>query len=68
MLKIVVSNAFSKDLKQIHKRGLLLEKLDKVIKLLQEEKDLPNSYRDHILVGNYAFCRVPYSTRLAVDL
>ncbi|WP_255265101.1 type II toxin-antitoxin system YafQ family toxin, partial [Streptococcus sobrinus] len=35
----------------MRKRGLALDKLESLIALLQAEEVLPQSYRDHALVG-----------------
>lgn len=51
MLKLVATKQFKKDLKKIRKRGLALDKLESPIALLQAEEVLPQSYRDHALVG-----------------
>ena len=53
MLKIVASNQFKKDLKLAYKRGLKLEKLNTVINILAEKKQLDSKYRDHALSGVY---------------
>ena len=53
MLKLVYSTKFKKDWKRIKKRGYNLELLDEVIKLLIEQKPLPEIYKDHYLIGNY---------------
>ncbi len=52
-LKIVVSNAFKKDLKSAKKRGLKLDKLQVIIDKLADEIPLDSKYRDHALTGNY---------------
>lgn len=53
MLKIRYTNQFKKDYKLIKKRGYDIEKLKHVIKLLIEEKPLPEKYKEHCLTGNY---------------
>lgn len=35
------------------KRGLKISLLDEVITLLSNGEDLPEKYRDHVLVGNW---------------
>lgn len=52
-LKIVVSNAFKKDLKSAKKRGLKLDKLQVIVDKLADEIPLDSKYRDHALTGNY---------------
>lgn len=53
MLDLVMSSQFKKDLKRIQKRGMDLEILKNVIRMLQEEQVLDEKYRDHALTGNY---------------
>lgn len=53
MLRIHYTNAFKKDLKLSQKRGKNIEKLKEVIYFLVEEKVLPTTYKDHMLIGNY---------------
>lgn len=57
MLKIRYQTAFKKDYKNIVKRGYDVRLLETVIGLLAEQKSLPEKYRDHSLLGNYAGCR-----------
>jgi mRNA interferase YafQ len=44
---------FKKDVKKYQYQTLVLDELDKVIKLLLAEEKLPGKYRDHSLVGDY---------------
>lgn len=53
MLQIVTTSQFRKDLKRAKKRGLNLQKLEKILNSLQREETLDDKYRDHALVGNY---------------
>ena len=53
MLKIEYHKSFKKDYKRIKKQGYSITKLETVIALLAEEQQLPESYRDHALKGNY---------------
>lgn len=53
MLKIRYSAKFKKDYKTIQKRGYDTRLLIAVIRLLAEEKRLPEKHRDHPLSGNY---------------
>ena len=48
------SARFKKGLKRAEKRGLNIEKLSNIIKMLADGKTLPPEYRDHPLTGNYA--------------
>ena len=45
---------FEKDLKRMAKRGMPLLELETVIDRLLEQTPLPEKYRDHPLVGDYA--------------
>ena len=53
MLDLIMTGQFKRDLKRIQKRGLELELLKNVIRLLLEEQILDEKYRDHALTGNY---------------
>lgn len=53
MLKIQYHSKFKKDIKVIKKRNYDLSKLEKVIEILVQEKNLPARYKDHALTGNY---------------
>ena len=50
--KIRRTNQFKKDYKTAIKRGLKIDKLDKVIGILAANGFLPLEYNDHPLVGN----------------
>ena len=54
MLEIVLSNRFRKDLKQSAKRGYKLDMLNEVVELLARREQLPDKYKDHDLMGNFA--------------
>lgn len=58
MLNLEYTNQFKKDIKKITKQGLDIEKLHKVIDILQKQEKLPAQYRDHLLVNsrNYKIC------------
>ena len=45
---------FEKDLKRMAKRGMPLRELETVIDRLLDQTPLPEKYRDHPLVGDYA--------------
>jgi len=53
MLDLVTTTQFRKDLKKLRKRGADMQKLDDVLQMLCAEKQLPERYRDHALVGDY---------------
>jgi len=52
MLDLVTTTQFRKDLKKLRKRGADMQKLDDVLQTLCAEKQLPERYRDHALVGD----------------
>lgn len=51
--RISWTSRFKKDYKLAMKRGLPIEKLDDVIRMLARGETLPASYRDHALTGNW---------------
>ena len=51
--QVIWSNQFKKDYKLAMKRGLPIEELDNVIRLLAEDNPLPEEYKDHELSGNW---------------
>ena len=53
MLDLVTTTQFRKDLRKLRKRGADMQKLDDVLQMLCVEKQLPEKYRDHALVGDY---------------
>lgn len=57
MLIVKETSQFKKDIKKISKQGLNLKELAKVVAMLREENELPHSYKDHYLIGNYKDCR-----------
>lgn len=57
MLTIKYQSKFKKDYKRIKKRGYDMQRLEEVIRLLAEEKELPSEYLDHALTGDYKGCR-----------
>ena len=57
MLTIKYQAAFKRDYKRIKKRGYNIRLLEQVIALLAEGQELPTSYRDHALTGDYSGCR-----------
>jgi mRNA interferase YafQ len=50
--KLRTTKQFEKDVKRCFKRGLPLDKLRKVMELLEKDGFLPQSYRPHLLHGN----------------
>ena len=53
MYQLDYTNAFSKDLKRIKKRGYDLSQLEYVVDKLQCSEDLEPKYKDHSLTGNW---------------
>ncbi|MBP9743615.1 MAG: type II toxin-antitoxin system YafQ family toxin [Burkholderiales bacterium] len=53
MLKIKQSNAFKRDVKKSRAQGKKFESFEEIIKLLLSGGELPVSYRNHKLSGNY---------------
>ena len=52
-MKLSQTSQFRKDVKRQLKRGKDLSKLEAAIRLILEEQELPESYRDHPLTGNW---------------
>ena len=52
--KIVATKRFEKDVKRCKKLNLPMDKLKKVILLLEEFGKLPSEYKPHKLSGQYA--------------
>ncbi len=57
MLILKTTGQFRKDLKLAKKRGYKLDLLNDVLDILQAGKALPEKFRDHSLVGQYAGVR-----------
>lgn len=57
MLSIRYVSRFKKDLKRYQHQHSTLIELNIILKLLLEEKKLPEKYRDHILMGGYTGMR-----------
>ena len=53
-MKVTQTTQFKKDIKRQRKRGKDLEKLKRVVELLIVGAELPPSFRDHPLSGNWA--------------
>jgi mRNA interferase YafQ len=53
MLQLVRKSQFKKDFTKLRSSGRDLGKLADTIRLLQNEKPLPEAMRDHQLIGNY---------------
>ena len=51
--QVIWTNQFKKDYKLAIKRGLDINKLDTVIRLLVLDEPLPETYKDHELSGNW---------------
>jgi len=57
MFEILRQTQFKKDLKLAKKQGKNLDLLKKIIALLMSGEELPQKYKDHTLIGNYANSR-----------
>lgn len=57
MLTSKFVSRFKRDIKKYQHQILVLDELDRVIKLLLAEKELPDKYRDHALSGGYVGIR-----------
>ena len=53
MLRLNASTAYKKDLKKRNKRHCDLSKLNVVIDILRIPEPLPETYKDHALVGSW---------------
>lgn len=51
--QVTWTNQFKKDYKLAMKRGLPIDELDNVIRMLAEGNSLPEKYKDHELSGNW---------------
>ena len=51
---IVWTSQFKKDYKLVAKRGLPVSELDDCIRLLASGEEIPSSYLDHALIGNWS--------------
>jgi mRNA interferase YafQ len=52
-LKVVWTSRFKKDYKLAMKRGLNIDLIDNVIRMLSSNQALPKEYNDHPLNGNW---------------
>lgn len=52
-LKVIWTSRFKRDYKLAIKRGLPINELDDVIRMLARGEVLPDKYRDHLLTGNW---------------
>ncbi len=57
MYNLKPTTQFKKDLKLCKKRGLNIDLLTELLKLLEKGKPLPEKYHDHPLSGSFAGCR-----------
>lgn len=51
------TSRFSKDLKQMRRRGKNLDKIEEVVEMLAQDKSLPSEKRDHKLKGEWSETR-----------
>ncbi len=52
MLNLVVTTQFKKDYKKIRRQGKKIEALNDLMGMIVEQKEIPQKYKDHSLVGN----------------
>lgn len=52
-LEVIWTNQFKKDYKLAIKRGMNIDRLDNLIRMLANCQPLPDEYRDHQLSGNW---------------
>lgn len=52
-LRVAWTSRFKKDYKLAVKRGLNIELLDNIIRMLAAGQSLPEEYNDHQLIGNF---------------
>lgn len=52
-MKLSQTSQFKKDVKRQARRGKDLAKLEAVVRMLLGGNELPDAYRDHVLVGNW---------------
>lgn len=53
MYKVVYSGSFKKDVKRCNKRNMDMDLLKQVVRELEKNGKLPQTYKPHPLVGNY---------------
>ncbi len=53
MKDIVTTKAFRKDIKRMRKRGKDMGKLENIVSLLCEDKELEHKYKVHPLLGDW---------------
>mgnify|MGYP000265678387 CR=1 FL=1 len=53
MKRLQLTSQFKKDLKRYKHQQAKIDKLEIVLNLLAEEKEIPVGYRPHLLTGNY---------------
>ncbi len=53
MLTVLEQNRFKREVRRLARRGKNLSKLDEVVKMLANEEQLPEQYRDHALRGEW---------------
>jgi mRNA interferase YafQ len=53
-LELLTTTAFERDLRRVKKQGKDLDKLERVVDLLQAQRPLPARYRPHPLRGHWS--------------
>lgn len=53
MKDFVSSTALTKDIKRVVKRGISLSRFKEIVTLLVKAEEIPESFKDHKLTGNW---------------
>lgn len=53
MSTLKYTTQFKKDLKKYKRKTAILDKLERILKLLADDKPIPEEFRPHLLTGNY---------------
>lgn len=56
-MEIVYTNRFKRDYKSAKRQGKDLRKFEKIYDILLSGEEIPQKYKDHLLIGNYVPCR-----------
>ena len=56
MKELRFSTQYKKDAKRFRNQPKKMEKVAKILRMLRDEISIPESYRPHLLTGNYAGC------------
>ena len=56
MKELRFSTQYKKDAKRFRNQPKKMEKVAEILRMLRDEIPIPESYRPHLLTGNYAGC------------